>query len=152
METFSALLALCAGNSPITGEFPSQRPVTRSFNVFFNLRLDKRLSKQSRGWWSDTPSRSLWRHCNETVYNGSHLCWPRSIIQFNCSWNLMCLFLFIALFFNLPVVNQGFLVWYLPVMDFLGKHLWGASINLSWNNENALCISPEKYISSQSKT
>ena len=47
METFSALLALCVGNSPVTGEFPSQRPVTRSFDVFFALRLNKRLSKQS---------------------------------------------------------------------------------------------------------
>ena len=37
METFSALLALCAGNSPVSGEFLSQRPVTRSFNVFFDL-------------------------------------------------------------------------------------------------------------------
>ena len=37
METFSALLALCAGNSPVSDEFPSQRPVTRSFNVFFDL-------------------------------------------------------------------------------------------------------------------
>ena len=51
MQTFSALLALCAGNSPFTGEFPSQRSVTRSFGVFFDLRLDKRLSKQSWGWW-----------------------------------------------------------------------------------------------------
>ena len=34
METFSALLAICAGNSPVTGEFPAQRPVTRSFEVF----------------------------------------------------------------------------------------------------------------------
>ena len=50
METFSALLAFCAGNSPITGEFPSQRPVTRSFDVFFDLRQCKQLSKQSRGW------------------------------------------------------------------------------------------------------
>ena len=41
-----------------------QRPVTRSFDVFFDLRLNKRLSKQSWGWWFDTPSRSLWRHCN----------------------------------------------------------------------------------------
>ena len=64
METFSALLALCAGNSPVTGEFPSQRPVTRSFDVFFDLRLNKRLSKQSWGWWFETPSRPLWRHCN----------------------------------------------------------------------------------------
>ena len=46
METFSALLALCAGNSPVTGEFPAQRPVTRSFDVFFDLRLNKRLGKQ----------------------------------------------------------------------------------------------------------
>ena len=47
METFSALLAICAGNSPVTGEFPAQRPVPRSFDVFFNLRLYRRLSKQS---------------------------------------------------------------------------------------------------------
>ena len=59
METFSALLALCAGNSPATGEFSAQRPVTESFDVFFDLRLNKRLSKQSRGWWLEMPSRSL---------------------------------------------------------------------------------------------
>ena len=64
METFSALLALSAGNSSATGEIPSQRPVTRSFDVFFDLRLDKRLSKQWRRWWFDTPSFLLWRHCN----------------------------------------------------------------------------------------
>ena len=43
METFSALLAICAGNSPVPGEFTSQRPVTRSFDVFFDLGLNKRL-------------------------------------------------------------------------------------------------------------
>ena len=64
LETFSALLVLCAGNSPVTGEFPTQSPVTRSFDVFLDLRLNKRLSKQSWGWWYETPSRSLWRHCN----------------------------------------------------------------------------------------
>ena len=64
METFSALLTICAGNSPVTGEFPTQRPVTRSFDVFFDPRLNKRLSKQWRGWWFETPSRSLWRHYN----------------------------------------------------------------------------------------
>ena len=47
IETFSALLAICAGNSPAPGEFPTPRPVTRSFDVFFDLRLTKRLSKQS---------------------------------------------------------------------------------------------------------
>ena len=60
-----ALLALCAGNSPVPGEFSAQRPVTRSFNVFFYLRLNKRLSKQSWDWWFETPSRPLWRHRNE---------------------------------------------------------------------------------------
>ena len=54
METFSALLAICAGNSPIPGEFTTQRPVTRSFDVFFDLCLNKRLSKQSWGWWFET--------------------------------------------------------------------------------------------------
>ena len=47
IETFSVLLAICAGNSPVPGEFPAQRSVTRSFDVFFHLRLNKRLSKQS---------------------------------------------------------------------------------------------------------
>ena len=49
METSSALLALCVGNSPVTGEFPSQKPMTRCFGVFFDWRLNKRLSKQSAG-------------------------------------------------------------------------------------------------------
>ena len=43
MEIFSASLALCAGDSPVTGEFPAQRPVTGSFDVFFDLSLNKRL-------------------------------------------------------------------------------------------------------------
>ena len=68
METFSALLAICAGNSPVPGEFPSQRPVTRSFDVFFDLRPNKRLSKQSWGWWFETLSRPLWRHRNDLNY------------------------------------------------------------------------------------
>ena len=46
------------------GEFPAQRPVTRSFDVFFDLRLYKRLSKQPLGWWFETPAWSLWRHRN----------------------------------------------------------------------------------------
>ena len=58
---FSALLALCA----VPGEFPSQRPVMRSFDVFSDLRLNKRLSKQSRHWWFETPWHSLWCRCNE---------------------------------------------------------------------------------------
>ena len=64
MEISSALLALCAENSPVTGEFPAQRRVTLSFDVFFDLHLNKRLSKKTWGWWFETPSRSLWHHYN----------------------------------------------------------------------------------------
>ena len=64
METFSALLVICAENSPVPGEFPTQRPVTRSFYVYFDLRPNRRLNKQSWGWWFETPSRPLWRHRN----------------------------------------------------------------------------------------
>ena len=64
IQTLSALLAICAENSPVPGEFPARRPVTQSFDVFFDLRPNKRFSKQSWGWWSETPSSSLWRHRN----------------------------------------------------------------------------------------
>ena len=64
LETFSALLAFCAGNSPA-----SQRPMTRSFGVFFDLRLNQQLSKQWRRRWFKTPSCPLWRHCN-VIYPG----------------------------------------------------------------------------------
>ena len=65
-KAFSTFLAFCAGNSPVTGEFPTQRPVTWSFNVFIDLHLNQQLSKQGRHWWFETPSCSLWRHCNGT--------------------------------------------------------------------------------------
>ena len=48
----------CVGNSPVTGEFPSQRLMTRSFDVFFDQRLNKLLGKQSWSLWFETPSRS----------------------------------------------------------------------------------------------
>ena len=57
METLSVLLAIGVGNSKITGEFPAQRPVARNFKVFFDLRLNKRLSKQWWGRWFEAPSR-----------------------------------------------------------------------------------------------
>ena len=66
METYSALLALCAGTSPVTGEFPAQRPVTRSFDVSF-------ICAWINGWANnretgETQSRSLWRHRNVCPY------------------------------------------------------------------------------------
>ena len=85
METFSAWLAICAGNSPVPGEFPAQRPVTRSFDVFFELRLNKRLSKQPWGWWFETPAWSLWRHRNGLA-----------LLSFGCNisyWNILVIHL-----------------------------------------------------------
>ena len=61
MDVICALLTLCAGNSPIAGEFPAQRPVTRIFDVFFDLPLNKLLRKQS-------PSRSLCRQISNTIW------------------------------------------------------------------------------------
>ena len=81
MVTFSALLAICAGNSPVTGEFPTQRPVTRCFDVYFDLHPNRRLSKQSSDWWFETPSRPLWCHSN--VFYIAHVL----LIPFNyCSY------------------------------------------------------------------
>ena len=55
METFSAQLAICSGNSPVPGEFPTQRPVTRSFDVFFDLGLNS-------GWVNNGEARDLRRY------------------------------------------------------------------------------------------
>ena len=112
----SALLTLCEGNSSVTGEFPSQRPVTRSFDVFFDLRLNKRLSKQSWGWWYETPSCPLWRHCDEIrlipLING----------QYNTSlsthWSLGYVIVIQKVHF--PNWFQELIPWALPVKLVLG--------------------------------
>ena len=62
METFSR-------NSSVSGGFPVQRPVTPSFDIFFYLHMNERLSKQSGGWWFETPSHPLWRRSTDTKYN-----------------------------------------------------------------------------------
>ena len=70
METVSALQDLCTGNSPVTSGFPPQRSVTRSFDVFLDQRLNKRLCKQSSRRWFEMPSRSLWRHYKDMGSRG----------------------------------------------------------------------------------
>ena len=65
MDALSVLPAFCDGNPPVTGGFALQRAVTRSFDVFFDLRLSKHLNKQSRCCWFDTPWRLL---CNFVQY------------------------------------------------------------------------------------
>ena len=62
------------------GEFPTQRPVTRSFDVSVDLRLNKRLSKHTWGWWFETLSGPLWRHRNgfehiAVLFDGLQLKW-----------------------------------------------------------------------------
>ena len=98
METFSALLAICAGNSPVSGEFPAQRPVTRSFDVYFDLSLNKRLSKQSWGCWFETLSCPLWRQCNgwpstsrckDTLLARFGLMYMHILVQNNRGWFLL---------------------------------------------------------------
>ena len=96
MITFYALLAICAGNSPTTGEFPSQRSVTRSCDVFLHLRLNKRWSKQSWGWWFETPPCSFWRPCNDVIlprviHRPSHRqCWEgRKEDNSEMTWNVL---------------------------------------------------------------
>ena len=73
----------------VPGEFPAQKPVARSFRVFIDLRLHKSLMKQTWGWWFETLSCPLWRHCNGTeviTLQYSHYCektwgtWRRSEI------------------------------------------------------------------------
>ena len=76
METFPALLAICVGNPPVTGEFPTQRSVTRRFDVFFDLHLNKSLSKQScsdNGLSSVHSQKCTWKYCRQ---NGGHFVPP----------------------------------------------------------------------------
>ena len=85
---------LC-GNSPVPVEFTAQRPVTRSFDVFFDLRLNKRLSKQSWGWLFETLSRPLWRHRNVSIimYNMALL---YQIIF--CNFAYICIYIYIYIY------------------------------------------------------
>ena len=66
METFSVLQAICAGNSPVTGEFPAQWPLTRSFDVFF-------ICVWINGWINNRETGDLrrYRHYDVTVMNYS---------------------------------------------------------------------------------
>ena len=73
------------------GDFPTQRPVTRRFDVFSDLRLNKRLSEQPWGWWFETPSWSLWRQCNgylETVSQMVYVIVKILSAHWSCKHNL----------------------------------------------------------------
>ena len=89
MKTFSALLAICARNSPVPSEFPTQKPVTRCFDVFFDLRLNTQLSKESWGWWLGTQS-----HHYEVIVM-YHCCWKYTSLLDSrgfgdVGWTILC--------------------------------------------------------------
>ena len=83
-------------------EFPTQRPVTRSFDTFFDLRLNKQLSKQSWGWWFEMLSHPLWRHCNDYTFDfpavsdhpNTELCGSHFTKKYCCNQNLMEILVF----------------------------------------------------------
>ena len=88
METFSALLAICAGNSPVPGDFPAQRPVTQRVDVFFDLRLNKR-------WVNNREAGDLRRylaHYDVTVmyFPNNYVVWivERTILATHCKKKL----------------------------------------------------------------
>ena len=98
----SALLALCVGNSPVSGEYPAHRPVTRSFDVFFDLRLDGRLSKHSWGWWLETPTCPLWRQSNVQT------AWPACYVTVMVISNLI-----VTVYFKAPLtIRKRLIVFY----------------------------------------
>ena len=129
----------CAGNSPVPGEFPSRRPVPRSFDVFFDLRLNKRLSKQPWGWWFGTLSCPLWRHCNAV---SDHLHWKPWVPlmptlssirchQWRQSWHYENLLFFsVKVYWWSDSIHPSFLgtcTWMAKVQQSLTKH------NDKWN-------------------
>ena len=133
METFSALLDICAGN----GEFPAQRPVTRSFDIIFDLRLSKRSSKQSLGWWVETLSCALWRQlivhqCISNCKYNSHGNWMRMFIAY----------LYAAVMFQMLLATVSAFI--IPAQTWLGYcivctekrgwglFVWSGLLSLNW--------------------
>ena len=73
METFSALQVLCAGNSPVTGEFPAQGPVTRSFDVYL-------IFAWINGWVNSRKAGDSRRH--QAPYDVTVMLYPNLAIAF----------------------------------------------------------------------
>ena len=139
MGTFSALLALFAGNSPVTGEFPAHRPVTQSFDVFYDLRLNKPLSKQSWGWWFETPSRSLRRQYNVTLSHHHYANLPKGNGHIKCLsvHSAECVCLRLNKFAKLSFMQyMGLCVFSLPISSGL---LWTSGRCLGLGHEMMAC-------------
>ena len=109
----------------LCGEFtghrwiPRTKPVTRSFDVFFDLSLNKRLSKQSWGWWFETPLCALWRHCNGRIYR--YTVWymdPNNILGVAISMEPFFLILRQLLFFFFFLGGGGGGAMYSPQVSY----------------------------------
>ena len=133
METFPALLAICAGNSTVSGEFPAQRPVTPSFDVLFDQRPNKRLSKQSWSWQFETHSSPLWRHSNVGTGLRHHdCCWYHGAnrqLSINphhseSTYN-SCLIISVK---QIVVLGNQLPVWFLTFAPAGNKSLWGEHV------------------------
>ena len=105
-NTFYLLLALCEENPPVSSWFPSQRPVTQSFDVY-SLCLKKRLSKRTRHQWFEMPSHSLWHHCNA---------WPPSL-----GWGDGFLFIIASSDAYSMVIVKGIMQWMLRTFNQISK-------------------------------
>ena len=64
METFSAILALCAGTLPVQVDSPHKAQWRGALMVSFICTWINNWVKKTRGWWFETPPWSLWRQCN----------------------------------------------------------------------------------------
>ena len=118
------------------GECPTQRLVTRSFDVFFDLRLNKRLSTQSWGWWFETQSSPLWRQCNAYWYV---VLWTTTYSKpfTGGKMSQVC----IQLFNQLPACQRSgtvscYVIWsQTQVMTTICSHLKGKYLFLNAENE-----------------
>ena len=124
---------------PATGGFPSQRPVSRNFDVFFDLRLTQLLNKWCRRRWFGTPSRSLWRHSNEDarliVRNcGTRICTPDSFSDwtepygwyaFDDRWVCVQLQIYGTACPQVQTYVLDTVQWWMNVCDYryIGKHI-----------------------------
>ena len=76
------------------------RPVTRSFDVFFDPRLNKQLSKQSHGWGFETPLHPLWHQCNGlNVLPRYTEAWATCLVKYSISRKIYSKYLFCIVFF-----------------------------------------------------
>ena len=126
-----------------TGSGATQRPVTRSFDVFFDLRLNKRLSKHSWGWWFETLSWSLWRHHNETATSSHSVDKKSEKCSSNFPWYTMVSS--VLVFFFKDPMGSDYSTWMKKFRE-LTRHWWKnenitniCNSFITWSTSHRLC-------------